>query len=187
MEKEDFNAIIENAKGDFDIHTPTAGHKARFLKKLNDISIEKKQPTKGVKSLWTPFLIAAASLVICFGMFYAMSAEPEIYDLADVSTELAETQDFFTLTISEELKKLNAEKSPETEDIIYDAMRELEVLEASYLKLKKDLKTSGKDQRVIYAMISNFQTRIDILTNVIEHIENIKQLKTIPNDTEITI
>ena len=111
----------------------------------------------------------------------------QVYELADISPELSETQDFFVLTINEELKKLNAEKSPVTEDIVHDAMRELSILESNYQQLKKDLKTSGKDQRVIYAMISNFQMRIDILTNVLEQIENVKQLKTIPNDTEITI
>ena len=116
-----------------------------------------------------------------------MTQNHEMNELASVSPELAQTQDFFTVTIAEELKKLNAERSPLTDDIIYDAMRELNTLETSYEALKIDLQESGQDKRVIFAMISNFQTRIDILTNVLEHIENIKQLKNEPNDTETTI
>ena len=50
---------------------------------------------------------------------------------------------------------------------------------------KIDLTESGKDQRVIYAMISNFQSRIDILTTVLEQIEDVKQLKTNTNQTSI--
>ena len=35
----------------------------------------------------------------------------------------------------------------------------------------------GKIKCVIYAMISNFQNRIEVLTNLLEQIENFKQLK----------
>ena len=35
---------------------------------------------------------------------------------------------------------------------------------------------SGKDKRVIHAMIQNFQQRIDLLSEVLEQIENIKSL-----------
>ena len=43
--------------------------------------------------------------------------------------------------------------------------------------LKDDLIDSGKDNRVIHAMIQNFQQRIDLLNNVLTQIENIKTLK----------
>ena len=171
-------------KGHFDIASPREGHKARFADKLNQANVNS---TKGRSSFWKPLMIAAACIVVCLGVFSTMTQNQEINDLASVSPELAKTQDFFTVTIAEELKKLDAEHSPLTEDIIYDAMRELKHLETAYQTLKIDLKESGQDQRVIYAMISNFQTRIDILTNVLEHIENLKQLKTKTNDTEITI
>ena len=57
-------------------------------------------------------------------------------------------------------------------------MAQLKTLEADYEKLKTDLGKSGNDKRVIYAMINNFQTRIDILQNVLSGIEQIKELKT---------
>ena len=63
----------------------------------------------------------------------------------------------------------------------------MEILEKEYESLKIDLTNSGDDKRVIYAMISNFQTRIDLLKNVMETIENVKQLKKNNNENSITI
>ena len=50
-----------------------------------------------------------------------------------------------------------------------------------------DLNESGDDHRVIYAMISNFQNRINILQNTINQIKIIKQLKNQSNETISTI
>lgn len=66
-------------------------------------------------------------------------------------------------------------------------MRRLEALEIEYEALKKDLSKSGDDNRVIFAMISNFQNRIHLLQNTLEHIQNIKQLKHLDNETYTTL
>ena len=87
----------------------------------------------------------------------------------------SKTQDFFTSTIALELTKLNNERSPETEALINDALKQLDILEKDYNKLKIDLTESGNDKRVIYAMITNFQNRIEILQNVMQNIEEVKQ------------
>ena len=100
---------------------------------------------------------------------------------------MSKTQNFFTSTISEELLKLNEERSPDTEVLINDAMNQMKILEKEYESLKIDLTNSGDDKRVIYAMISNFQTRIDLLKSVMETIENVKQLKKNNNENSITI
>jgi hypothetical protein len=55
--------------------------------------------------------------------------ESKALDLASVSPELSETQDFFTITIENELKKLNKERSPLTERIINDALKQIQILE----------------------------------------------------------
>jgi len=187
MEKDTIDDLFDNLKGEFDINTPNKGHENRFLDRLkaNDVvSIDSK---KSSSFNWKPFLAIAASLVICFAVFTTTQNEPEALDLASVSPELSETQDFFTATIENELKKLNKERSPLTEQIITDALEQIQLLETDYQKLKNDLTESGNDQRVIYAMISNFQNRIDILNTVLEKIETIKQLKNHTNDTKNTI
>lgn len=187
MQKDTLNELFDNLKGDFDINAPSHGHENRFLEKLNanqNIALKTKKQS-GFN--WKPFLAIAASIVICLGLFTTLNNEPEVMDLANVSPELSETQDFFTVTIENELKKLNKERSPITEAIITDALVQIKNLETEYKKLKLDLTESRNDQRIIYAMISNFQNRIDILNIVLEEIEDIKQLKINTNDTKNTI
>ena len=89
--------------------------------------------------------------------------------------------------IENELKKLNNERSPLTEQIITDALEQVQLLENDYQNLKTDLTESGSDQRVIYAMITNFQSRIDILNTVLEQIEIIKELKINTDEPKNTI
>jgi septal ring factor EnvC (AmiA/AmiB activator) len=175
MEKDNIDKLFERLENELDIDMPNSGHQHRFLEKLeqqNTIADLGKHNT----NYWKPFLAVAASIVLCFSMFtFMQQQEPEIKDLASVSPELSRTQDFFTLAIQNELATLEAERTPETEKIINDALKQLKILEADYEKLKKDLTESGDDKRVVYAMISNFQNRIDVLEHVLENIEEVKE------------
>lgn len=180
--KDNFNNLFEELQGQFDLEAPNNGHEARFLEKLEANSNTKKENDS--KSFWRPFLAIAASLLIGLSILIGINQQSEATGLASVSPELSEAQDFFTATITEELKKLDAERSPLTENIIYEAERQLKILESDYTVLKNDLKESGNDKRVIYAMISNFQSRIEILENILEQIDDLKNTQ---NDTEITL
>ncbi|MEM9680754.1 MAG: hypothetical protein AAF901_10565 [Bacteroidota bacterium] len=179
MKKDTIDQLFSNLEGQFDVHTPVDGHEMRFLEKLDN--------KKEKKTYWKSFIAIAASVIICVGLFTTFNNKPEVLDLASVSPELSEAQDFFSITIETELKKLDLERSPETEDIIHDALRQIKILEDKYEILKQDLTETDGDQRVIYAMISNFQSRIDVLNNVLEQIENYKQLKSKNDENTITI
>jgi predicted nucleic acid-binding Zn-ribbon protein len=100
---------------------------------------------------------------------------------------MEQTQTFFTNAIQEELSKLENETSEEAQAIITDALSRIENLESQYKKLQLDLEESGDDKRVIYAMISNFQNRIDLLQNVLQQIEDVKQLKNLTNENSSTL
>ncbi|WP_299101725.1 hypothetical protein [uncultured Winogradskyella sp.] len=187
MEKDNLDSLFDNLKGQFDIETPQTNHEQRFLDKLKSNDIASIEVKKSSGFNWKPFLAIAASIIICLGLFTTLQNDSEDLDLASVSPEMSETQDFFTVTIENELKKLNEERSPLTEQIISDALAQIKLLENDYQKLKTDLTESGKNQRVIYAMISNFQNRIDILNTVLEQIEVIKELKTNTNEPKNTL
>lgn len=186
MKKDAIEVLFDNLKGEFDINAPKQGHELRFIEKLKADAIRSPQKT-ATGFEWKPVLAIAASLVLCFSLFITLQNQSERLDLASVSPELSEAQDFFTITISNELKKINKERSPLTAQIIDDALAQIKILEQDYQKLKTDLTDSGNDQRVIYAMISNFQNRIGILNTVLEQIEDVKQLKTNTNETKYTI
>ena len=187
MEKDTLDNLFEDLKGEFDINEPNAGHDNRFLDKLKNKNVDASDTRPSAGFGWKPLLAIAASLVICFSVFTTINSKPEVMDLASVSPEMSEAQDFFTATIEAELKKLDSERSPLTEQVITDALNRIELLEKDYQKLKTDLTESDNDQRVIYAMINNFQNRIDILNTVLEQIETIKQLKNNSDEPKNTI
>ena len=186
MSKDNIDKLFENLNNDFDIEVPNLGHQQRFLDKLNRKN-DLASPGTPKRSLWKPVLSVAASLVLMFALFFGTQQEASAKDLASISPEMAETQNFFTATISDELAKLNNETSPETKILVDDALKQMEILESEYELLKTDLTDSGDDKRVIYAMISNFQNRIDLLQNVLQNIEEIKQLKQSTNENSTTI
>ena len=177
MKNNDFDELFDELN--FDIEEPHSGHKERFFKKLEKNSVEKTAKNGKARSFWTPILAIAASFLLAFfllGDFIGTNAAAKNSDLASISPEMKQTQQFYTGLISKELNALEAEKTPETEAIIDDAMVQMEKLEKRYEGLRRDLKNSGKDNRVIQAMIQNFQQRIDLLNNVLSQIENIKKL-----------
>ncbi|WP_452220690.1 hypothetical protein [Lacinutrix salivirga] len=188
MKKDNLDTLFETLANQFDSEAPNAGHEARFLNKLkhqNDtaiISVKKK-----TVSLWKPLLGIAATVTLIIVFTFGLKTETAQNDLASISPEMAETQSFFSRTIKQELQKLNEEKTPEAQQLIKDATTRLNKLEAAYDALKTDLAESGDDKRVIYAMISNFQNRIEVLQTTLQKIEEIKQLKINENYESNTI
>ncbi|UAB82916.1 DUF4179 domain-containing protein [Zunongwangia sp. SCSIO 43204] len=181
--------FFEDLKGlNFDISEPDSGHKDRFLEKLEQKHKNEASKTGKLRKLWIPLSSIAAALIIAFiafGNVFNTPAFAKEADLAAVSPQMKETQDFYSTLIERELKSIEGERSPKTNKIINDALVQLETLEKEYNKLKKDLLESGQDKRVIYAMINNFQKRIDLLNQVLDQIETIKQLNTQENETII--
>ena len=176
--------LFKNLDNQFDVEVPNFGHQQRFLDKLNNQQITVK--VASTKSgYWKPLLAVAASIVLILSITFNLKPDTSDKDLASVSPEMAETQTFFANTITFELNKLNTEKSPETEKLVSDALLRLGQLEKEYKTLKLNLIESGEDQRVIYAMITNFQNRIDLLQSTLLQIEAIKTLK--QNNYETTI
>ncbi len=177
MSKDSIDKLFEKHKNDFDIESPGLNHTERFLNKLNKQGeLQLVKVDKQRRRLWKPLIGVAASVMLLIALFIGSQQDESYRELANVSPKMAETEDFFTSTIAEELSKIENENAPEVQVLIQDTMARIKALEENYISLKKDLTESGDDSRVIYAMISNFQNRIDILQNTLEQIERIKQL-----------
>ena len=170
MKNDKIDELFKRLEGSFDVHETPSQHQKRFLDKLN---ASEKSSVKRL-NWWKPLSIAASiAVLVAIGSLF-LKANPSELDLASVSPEMKQTQSFFTTTINEELSTLKSLTDPQAKS-----------LEEEYNGLKKDLAISGNDKRVIYAMISNFQNRIDLLEQVIEKIEEIKNLKAYRNETTI--
>jgi len=182
MKKDTLNQLFENRKGDFDVDNTPDGHQHRFLNKLNVQQEVVSKPSYNLKRVLAVAALIAVMVTIS-GLFF--NTDVIAADLASVSPEMEQTQSFFTSTINKELKTLKGFNAPETKVLVQDALKQIEILENKYELLKKDLVESGNDKRVIYAMISNFQKRIELLEKVIIKIEEVKNLNTQQNENTI--
>jgi len=181
---------------DFNTNELPSGHRDRFLERLQatqeddkvipiDRDGDAEGHTSARKNPWFKWsLVAGLAILIGFAGFNFNRESAPTNDLASVSEEMANAQDVFSNTITEELKKLESENNPETERLIADTKKQLQELENDYNHLKIDLETSGYNTNVITAMIENFQNRIKLLETALGHINSLKQLKL---DTDATL
>ena len=179
--KDNLDNIFKNLEGKFDVEEPAIGHFDRFEAKLNQ---PKQKPSQNNFKLYS-FIAVAASVVLLFGIWLGASFSNKGMELANVSTEMAETQSYFVTTIKKELSLIEDQRNSTTEQLINDALEQIKILEQEYNLLTLELKESTEDKRIIYAMISNFQQRIDILQSVLIQIEEVKQLKSQENENYV--
>ena len=179
---DDLDKMFDNLKGTFDTEEPTIGHFHRFEQKLS-----KQQPLKKNKHLWMPLFSIAAMLLVMVGVWIGMEYKQSStgLELATVSPKMHETQDYFTTVIKREMEIIGAYRNPQTNKMINDSFVRLTTLETHYTNLKLELGASSQDQRIIFAMVRNFQLRIEVLENLLLQLEQQQQFKN--NSHEISI
>lgn len=180
MKKDTIEQLFDGLQGQLDVAQPSEHHKANFLAKLQANAAAAAEPVAVKKLNWWKPLAIAASVLLLAGIFWTQTAGiSNERNLADISPEMEQTQDFFIQTIEKELSEIRKKSTPQTREIVESAIENLAVLESNYKKLQKDLVESGEDKRVIYAMINNFQNRIDLLQQVLEQMNAVNELSTL--------
>ncbi|MDP5198738.1 anti-sigma factor [Flavobacterium sp. DG2-3] len=171
-EKDNLDELFNRFENQWDIQKLTPDHQMDFLQKLN-----KKEPKK---KYWVVTAIAA-SIVIMLGisLFYKNEKTKEF---KFASKETKRTDSIFNILIDNELVKLKEKSSPENQQIINDAMNQMKTFDADYQKIINELQKNGENKQIIYAMISNLQTRISFLQTVLKRIEDNEKLKNNSNE-----
>lgn len=168
MKKENkkLDQLFEKFENQWDVESPESNHEQRFVQKL-----------KSKKSNWKRYVSIgiAASIVLILGLSIFNTTPKKTEELQFASKETKQTDSIFTILIEKELEKIKEKKSPENEKIIADALKQMRTLDNDYDKIIKELETNGESKQIIYAMISNLQTRISFLQSVLQHIENKEQ------------
>lgn len=167
-ENDNLNQLFNKFENQWDVQELNPDHQEVFMNKLN-----RKQPKK--KNYWFATAIAA-SIVLMLGIsvFYK-NEKPKEFKFA--SKETQRTDSIFNILIDNELVKLKEKSSPENEQIINDALNQMKLFDADYQKIIKELQKNGENKQIIYAMISNLQTRISFLQTVLKRIEENENLK----------
>lgn len=168
--KRDLEQRVLELREEFDFAEPNVGHFERFQAKL-----KKEKKTKS-KTSWL-WLSVAAMVLLAFGFMLGNLNTQKGIQLADVSPKMQETQNFYLASIQQEIELVKAKQTPENQKIIEDSFAQLTILEKKYEVLTLELKESNEDKRVIFAMISNFQTRIEVLQNLLLQLEEFQSFE----------
>jgi len=173
--KDNLEKRFKELQGQFDLEEPNIGHFNRFEAKL---ARQSEQP-KTVK--WNPntwkWLAVAASIALVFTLYFGGSSDEVGMQLSEVSAEMEETESFFVSTIQNELETIDAQRTEENTEIIDNALAHLKILENEYNQLTIDLEHSEQDKRIVYAMINNFQQRIEVLQTLLQQLDEINNIK----------
>lgn len=118
-----------------------------------------------VKRLWLKHLVRiAAAAILLFGLgvfagqFYANNKQGIA---SETQKELNDLTFFYSKQVNNRMKVLNG--APKDENLIKD----LDELEATFLKLKEDLAENANDKQILEAMRQSYQSKLEILDIVI--------------------
>lgn len=170
MKKENNNLdkLFEKFDNKWDVEEMNVDHQIDFLNKLH------RKHSK--KNYWFVSAIAASIVVmLTISFFYNNEEKPKEFKFA--SKETKRTDSIFSILIDNELVKLKGKSSPQNKKIINDALQQMKVFDADYAKILKEVQKNGENKQIIYAMISNLQTRISFLQTVLQRIEENENLK----------
>lgn len=185
MSKDNLDQLFDNLQGKFDLEAPKSGHQERFLEKLNQskgvVALNAKK-----RNIWKSLSIAASIALLCVLGLQVFNTKPSLKEqVVEIAPEVSRTEFYFVNLIEEQVQLLKDEKSPETAKLVDDTLLQLDKLEADYRSLEQELVNGGNSKIILNAMITNFQTRIDLLKEVLTNIENIKNLKSHNDENSI--
>ena len=198
--KKTLEEIFEELQGNLDRATPEPGHRERFAERpaQNGAATNRSNPEDGtIRNLharstrripiWRrPLSIAASVAIVLLAATVVLKPEPSLaQQVAEIAPEVSQTTDYFANVVEQEIRAMRQESSPETEMLIEDTLEQLQKLGADYRQLELDLIAGGNTKLILSAMITNFQTRIDLLEDVMYQIEEIKQFKQESNEANI--
>ena len=176
--KDELERLILNNRFSFQEEEPLEGHFERFKARLQ------KAAKPGRKINFQPFLkIAAlvvfALLVVNQARMYLIPEKKETLSLGSISPEYREVEFYYTNAIQVGMSQWDKLKN---EGFISDSEQEMmqkeqQEFDQMYQKLQEDLKANPDDERVINAMLDYYQARMNVITMIINKLQEVKQQK----------
>jgi hypothetical protein len=171
--------IIRKNKEFFEDREPSEGHFERFNRKL-EIRFQTNAPTRSI----VPYLLRAAVVTLLVTLSSLWTWDHFIrpgnsrMTLSDVSPQYKEVENYYIHQVNlmeGEIVTVDLKNNPEQKEML---MNEMKSMDSVYVSLQKELKANPDDERIINAMIEHYQTKLEIMTYIVN------QLKTIRNDNQ---
>jgi hypothetical protein len=171
--------IIRNNKDFFEDAEPSEGHLERFNRKL-----EKRFQVNTIKRSIVPYLLKAAVVTLLITLSSLWTWDHFIrtgstrMTLGQVSPQYKEVENYYVHQVNlmeGEIVNVDLKNNPAQKTML---MKEIKSMDSTYVSLQKELKANPNDERIINAMIEHYQTKLEVMTYIVN------QLKTIRNDNQ---
>ncbi len=171
--------IIRNNKDFFEDAEPSNGHFERFNRKL-----EVRFQAKVVKRSIGPYLLRAAVVTLLVTLSSLWTWDHFIrpgssrMTLGDVSPQYKEVENYYIHQVNlmeSEIGTVEILNNAEQKEML---MKEMRTMDSTYISLQKELKANPNDERIINAMIEHYQTKVEVMSYIVN------QLKAIRNENE---
>lgn len=175
---DELERLILNNRHSIQDEEPMEGHFERFEARLQKTA----KPVRRID--FKPVLKIAAIVVFALiavnqARIYFSPEKEETLSLGSISPEYREVEFYYTNAIQlgmTQWEKLKDEGliSESEQQMMQKEQMEFDLM---YQKLQEDLKANPDDERVINAMLEYYQARMNIITMIINKLQEIKQQK----------
>jgi hypothetical protein len=171
--------IIRSNKDFFEDAEPSEGHLERFNRKL-EIKFQKNT----IKRSIVPYLLKAAVVTLLITLSSLWTWDHFIrtgssrMTLGQVSPQYKEVENYYVHQVNlmeGEIVNVDLKNNPAQKIML---VKEMKSMDSTYVSLQKELKANPNDERIITAMIEHYQTKLEVMTYIVN------QLKTIRNDNQ---
>lgn len=183
---DELERLILNNRNSFEDNEPLKGHFERFEMRLQKAS----KPTRRFNfqsALKIAAVVVFALLAVNQARLWLTPETKETLSLGSISPQYSEVEFYYTNAIQTGMKQLDTlEKegliSESEQQVMHKEQKEFDQM---YQKLLEDLKANPDDERVINAMLEYYQSRMNVLTLVINKLQEVKQHKRLHNEIKI--
>lgn len=177
---DNFEKFIIEQKDEINNDLPHEGHFERFEMRLNDQNKHKKR-------INTSLIAAVAAVLVLAFIVLKPGNTATPFTLSDVSEQYAEVEFYYVNHINKqtELLKTIANNDSLQSQSMSILLNEMEEYDATYEQLCSDLEATPNDERVINALITYYQTKLEIVNRILLELEN--KRKDTENEKNITI
>jgi hypothetical protein len=167
--------LIRKNRDLFEDQEPMEGHLERFNWKL-----EKRLHSQATKRSIVPYLLRAAVVTILVTLSslwtwdHFIRTDKDRMALGDVSPQYKEVENYYVHQVNmveNELLTGNLETNAEQKDML---QQEMKSMDSVYVQLQKELKANPNDERIINAMIEHYQTKLDVLTYIVNQLKAVR-------------
>jgi len=94
--------------------------------------------------------------------------------LGQVSPQYKEVESYYVHQVNlreSELLNVNLSNNPEQKQMLVNEMKSMDSV---YVQLQKELKVNPNDERIINAMIQHYQTKLEVMTYIVNQLKEIR-------------